>query len=173
MNIILIGFMGSGKSVISRRLSELLGYGSVDMDELVYAKTDTQDMHEVFAKGGEILLRETEIAIAKEYAGQENLIISTGGGVVLNKIILDYFRAAGAVVIFLDTPFARIAERLQKEDTRPLFQDETSIKKLYEFRHPLYTSYANHIIGVESQSIEAIALQITALISSKGSLHGL
>ncbi|MEI8329585.1 MAG: shikimate kinase [Chlamydiia bacterium] len=172
MNIILIGFMGSGKSVIGRRLSELLGYCCVDMDELVYAKTDTQDMYEVFAKGGEILLRETEIAIAKEYAGQENLIISTGGGVVLNKIILDYFRAAGAVVIFLDPPFALIAERLQKEDTRPLFQDETSIKKLYDFRHPLYTSYADHIIDLDCLSIEEIALQIKALIPTNGPLHG-
>ncbi len=58
MNIVLIGFMGSGKSTVAKRLSKLLGLSSLEMDEIVYQKTNTSNMQEVFAKGGELLLRE-------------------------------------------------------------------------------------------------------------------
>ncbi len=166
MNIVLIGFMGSGKSTVAQHLSKLLGFAPIEMDELVYRKTDTQNMHEVFAKGGESLLRETEIAIAKEYASKENLIISTGGGVVLNKIILDYFKKTGGKVIFLNASFDRIVKRIEGDYSRPLFKDLTVAQKLYDFRLPLYLNYADEVIDVDSRSAEEIALKI------KGSLDG-
>ena len=167
MNIVLIGFMGSGKSSVARALSKLLGISWVEMDELVYQKTNSRNMHEVFAKGGELLLRETEIAIAKEYASEENLIISTGGGVVLNKIILDYFKETGGRVIFLNARFEQIAKQLEGDDSRPLFKDLGNAKKLYDFRLPLYLNYADEIIDVDFRSADEIALKI------KGSSDGL
>jgi shikimate kinase len=166
MNIVLIGFMGSGKSTVAKHLSELLDFLAIEMDELVYRKTSTKNMHEVFAKGGEILLRETEIAIAKEYAAKENLVISAGGGVVLNKIILDYFKEAGGKVFFLNARFETVVKRLEGDASRPLFKDITSTKKLYDFRLPLYLNYADEIIDVDSRSAKEIALKI------KGSLDG-
>src|SRR3990167_5099498 len=143
MNIVLIGFMGSGKSTVAKRLAKLLGISWVEMDELVYQKTNTRNMHEVFALGGELLLRETEIAIAKEYASKENLVISTGGGVVLNQIILDYLKEAGGKVIFLNARFEQIVTQLEGDNSRPLVRDLTSTKKLYDFRLPLYLNYAD------------------------------
>ena len=166
MNIVLIGFMGSGKSTVAKHLSELLGFSAIEMDELVYRKTNTRNMHEVFAKGGEILLRETEIEIAKEYASKENLVISAGGGVVLNKIILDYFKKMSGKVIFLNARFETVVKRLEGDSSRPLFKDVTSAKKLYDFRLPLYLNYADEIIDVDSRSAKEIALKI------KGSLDG-
>jgi shikimate kinase len=137
------------------------------MDELVYQKTNTQNMHEVFALGGEILLRETEIAIAKEYASKTNCVISTGGGVVLNKIILDYFKKTGGKVIFLNASFEQIAKRLEGDFSRPLFRDLASAKKLYDFRFPFYLNYADEIIDTDGQLPAEIALKIKELI------HGL
>lgn len=160
MNIVLIGFMGSGKTTAAIALSELLGISWVEMDDLVYQKTGARNMHEVFAKGGELLLRETEIAIAKEYASRKNLIISTGGGVVLNKIILDYFKETGGKVIFLHAKFERIAKRLEGDAARPLFKDFTSAKKLYDFRLPLYLNYADKVIDVGCLTADEIALKI-------------
>jgi shikimate kinase len=124
-------------------------------------------MQEVFAKGGELLLRETEIAIAKEYAAKENLIISTGGGVVLNKIILDYFKEAGGKIFFLNAGFERIMKRLEGDTSRPLFTDLMNVKKMYDFRYPLYLKYTDETIAVDSLSAEEIALKI------KRSLNGL
>jgi shikimate kinase len=173
MNIVLIGFMGSGKSTVAMALSRLLGLAIVEMDDLVYQKTDTRNMQEVFALGGELLLRETEIAIAKEYAAKQNLVISAGGGVVLNKIILDYFKKTGGKVIFLHVPFEQIVKRLKGDDSRPLFKDLTTAKKLYDFRLPLYLNYADEIIDVGFQSAEEIALKIKKMTTKKGSSDGL
>ena len=164
MNIVLIGFMGSGKSTVAQHLSQLLPFAALEMDDLVYQKTNTRTMHEVFAKGGELLLRETEIAIAKEYASKKNLIISTGGGAPLNKIILDYFKETGGKVIFLHAKFEQIIRRLEEDSSRPLFKDLASAKKLYDFRLPLYLNYADEIIDVDSQSVGEIALKIKEMV---------
>jgi len=156
MNIVLIGFMGSGKSSVAKALSLLLGFTIVEMDKLVCQRVGARNMHEVFALGGECLLRETEIALAKEYAEKTDQVVSTGGGVVLSPIIFDYLKEAK--VIFLNASFETIQERLKGDNTRPLFTDEA--RKLYDFRLPLYLHYADEIIDVDSQSAEEIAFKI-------------
>lgn len=166
MSIVLIGFMGSGKSTVAKHLSQLLGFPWLEMDALIYQKTNTQNMHEVFALGGELLLRETEIAIAKEYAERKNLIISTGGGVVLNKIVLDYFKKLDGKVIFLNASFETIVQRLAGDDSRPLFKHVENAKKLYDFRLPLYLSYADQVIDVDILSAEKIAGKIKEIVSN-------
>lgn len=163
MNIVLIGFMGSGKSTVGRRLSQLIHLPCIEMDDLVYKKTNTRNMNEVFALGGELLLRETEIAIAKEVASKDRLILSAGGGVVLNKIILDYFKHKGGEVIFLNASFETIVDRIGKDDSRPLFKQIAAAKNLYDFRQSLYVNYADEIIDVDSLSVEEIAWTIKNL----------
>lgn len=160
MNIILIGFMGSGKTTVAKSLSKLLDRSWIEMDDLVYQKTNTHSMHEVFEKGGELLLRETEIEIAKEYASKKNLVISTGGGIVLNKITLDYFKEMEGKIFFLQAHFDTITKRLEGDTSRPLFKDLTTAKKLYDFRAPLYLNYADEIINVDFLSADEISLQI-------------
>lgn len=164
MNIVLIGFMGSGKSSVAKELSKRIGYAWIEMDDIVFEKTGSNNMHEVFEKGGEILLRETEIAIAKEYAQKKKLVISAGGGVVLNKIILDYFKQANARVIFLQASFETVAKRLEANNSRPLFKHLESAQKLYDFRLPLYLQYADEVIDVNSLCPIKVALKIQELM---------
>lgn len=160
MKIILIGFMGSGKSSVAKNLAHLLHLPLVEMDELVLQKTNTKNMHEVFAKGGELLLRETEIAIAQEYAWAENTIISTGAGVVLNKIILDYLKKDAGKIFFLHASFQTIAVRLADDILRPLFKNIVEAESLYHFRLPLYFKYADQVVEVAKKSVEEIAREI-------------
>ena len=160
MKIILIGFMGSGKSSVAKKLGDLLNLPTLEMDDLVFEKTKTKDMHEVFAKGGELLLRETEIAIAQEYASTDNSIISTGGGVVLNKIIIDYLKKPDGKVIFLNAAFQTLATRLANDVQRPLFKNKAEAELLYHFRQPLYLKYADHVVEVDKKSVEEIAQEI-------------
>lgn len=160
MKIILIGFMGSGKSSVAKQLGHLLNAPTLEMDECVYQKTNTKNMHEVFAKGGELLLRETEIAIAKEYALTENNVISTGGGVILNKIVLDYLKQLNGKVFFLNASFETIAARLGDDSLRPLVTDIGETQSLYHFRQPLYLRYADHVVEVDKKSVEEIAQEI-------------
>ena len=171
MNILLIGFMGSGKSTVANRLSHSLGWPLLEMDDLVYRKTGTCDMHEVFAQGGELLLRRTEIAIAEEFAEKKNWVVSAGGGVVLNKIVLDYFKQAGAQVIFLRAKFDTIAKRLKGDASRPLFDLENA-RKIYDFRLPLYAAYADAAIDVDGRTVEEIAAQILGLVQKKRAANG-
>jgi shikimate kinase len=160
MKIILSGFMGSGKSSVAKKLGPLLRLPIIEMDELVFEKTKTKSMHEVFAKGGELLLRETEIAIAKEYASADNIIISTGAGVVMNKIIFDYLKGGGGKIFFLRATFQTVAARLADDALRPLFKNSVEAKSLYHFRQPLYLEYADQIIEVDKKTVEEIAQEI-------------
>lgn len=160
MKLILIGFMGSGKSSVAKTLSQLLTLPCIEMDELVFQKTNTQNMNEVFAKGGELLLREMEVIIAKEYALSDNNVISTGGGVVMNKLVLDYLKIGNGKIFFLNTPFQTIKERLAHDFSRPLFKNEGEAESLYHMRQPLYLKYADHIIESEKKSVEEIAEEI-------------
>lgn len=161
MKIILIGFMGSGKSIVARKLGELLKLPVVEMDELVFQKTKTTNMHEVFEKGGELLLRETEIAIAQEYALADNIIISTGGGVVLNKVILDYLKGRNGKIFFLNASFKAIMDRITDDTTRPLFKNIIEARSLFDFRHHLYLKYADEVLQVDKKTVEDIAQEVS------------
>lgn len=155
MLIVLIGFMGCGKSSVATQLSALLGFPAVEMDALVYQKTGTQTMQQLFARGGELLLRETEIALAREYAAKKELVISTGGGVVLNKIIIDYFKQSDAKIVYLEAAFETIAARLKHDTSRPLFG-----KDAYDARLLLYARYADLCVDANTASPREIALSI-------------
>jgi shikimate kinase len=161
MKMILIGFMGSGKTTVAQQLAQILKLPIIEMDEIVLQKTNSQSMHEVFAKGGERLLREMEIAISQEYANADQVIISTGGGIVLNKITLDYLKQPSDEIFFLNTPFHVIANRITTNDrSRPLFTNITEAYSLYCFRQSLYLQYADHVIEVLQQSPQEIAQEI-------------
>ncbi len=161
MKIVLIGFMGSGKSTIAHELGTQLGKEVIEMDSVVLKRTESKDMAEVFDKGGEILLREWEIKLAQEWRNAVDVIISTGGGVVMNKIILDYLKENNGTVIFLHSSFDTIQHRIQKDITpRPLFKHLNEAKQLYEFRLPLYKQYADHEVSCDNKSVEEIVSEI-------------
>lgn len=167
MKCILIGFMGSGKTSVAQALSQRLGYSVVEMDTLVYQKTGCADMNQVFAKGGELLLRETEIEIAKEYRAANKVVISTGGGVVMNKIILDYLQEHNGCIIFLESTFQTVAKRVAADSTpRPLFQNKAQAEALYQLRLPLYRAYSDIQIQTDNQPIDQIVEKIIQFIDS-------
>ena len=131
------------------------------MDELVFQKTNTKNMHEVFVKGGELLLRETEIAIAQRICfGVKTALFQQVAGVVMNKIVLDYLKGNNGIIFFLNATFQTIADRLADDITRPLFKNIVEAKSLYHFRQPLYLKYADQVIEVDKKSVEEIAQEI-------------
>lgn len=162
MKIILIGFMGSGKTSVAKKLGHHFNVPILEMDDLVLKKTNKRNMHEVFAKGGETLLRETEIAIAKEYASCEKCIVSTGGGAVMNPIILENLRKNG-IVIYLKASFESITKRLADDAERPLFKNKAEAESLYHLRQPLYAKHADITIDVDTKAVEDIAREIAEM----------
>lgn len=158
MKIILIGFMGAGKTTIAKLLAQKLNIEFIDMDDLVIQKSGRSSGKEIFEKDGELFFRELEIEVARDLQQKQNVVLSTGGGVVMNKIILDYLGQDG-IIIFLKTSYEETKKRVVESD-RPLFQDVISAKKLYDFRLPLYEHYANAIVETDNKTKDAVVDEI-------------
>ena len=139
MNIVLTGFMATGKTQISQCLAERLGYELKDTDEMI-VKSAKMSINDIFAKLGEERFRHMETEIIKQAAKGDKTIISTGGGVVLNPRNIDFLRENG-IIVNLSPEFEVIQERISEAAaTRPLMKGQTieEIKKRFNDRKPFY-----------------------------------
>ncbi len=158
-NLVLIGMPGSGKTKLSRLLSQRLGLTAVDTDALVEARAG-RTIPELFAAYGEAHFRDLETAAVKEAAAMTGAAIATGGGVVLRSENMAALSATG-VVFFRDRALSAIAG--EDHAGRPLIgADKERIYRLYRERLPLYQKYAHHIIP-HTDTLEEAAQLIAAL----------
>ncbi len=162
MNIVLIGFMGSGKTSVAKVLAKKLKMEHVEMDDYVLRKAKRKSVNEIFDKDGEIKFRELEIEVAKDLAKKDGCIISTGGGVIYNKVIIDHLKKNGCVVL-LRTSFAEARRRLEGANDRPLFRNPREARKIYNFRKPLYRAYAENYVRTDGKSINEICDEIAEI----------
>jgi shikimate kinase len=145
-NIVLIGFMGSGKSTVGRELHLRLGYPLVDMDQVIEQRAG-KPITAIFADEGEEVFRRMETDLLKELTdpAAPPRIISTGGGVVGSAENRALLRNMGYVV-WLDAPVETILERTSKSRQRPLLHTEdpaARIRELLAVREPLYQETAH------------------------------
>ena len=160
-NIALIGFMGTGKTAVGEALAARLGKELVETDALVVEKAG-MSIPEIFERDGEIAFREMEIAVIKEIAKKDNIIISCGGGVVLNKINIDRLRNK-CIIINLEAAPSVIAERTAGNDERPLLAVNDrikEIKELLDYRRPFYERAADIEIDTSDLDIDAVVKKI-------------
>lgn len=162
MKLILIGFMGSGKSTVGRELARRLGLDFFDTDELVQKKTRMK-ISEIFKNGGEPYFRQVEEEIIQNLPARDRCVIAAGGGAVLNKTNVKNLKKKGTVV-YLKVPFSVLKERLSGVSDRPLLEGSGSrskkIKTMLESRQNLYESSADVIINCGRKSPEEIATLI-------------
>ena len=163
MKIILIGFMGSGKSSVARVLSEKLKLQLIELDDLVLQKSGRTSINEIFEKDGEPAFRNLEKEVSLSLQNRKNAVISPGGGVVQNKLIMQSLKNNGTI-IYLETPFEVIEKRFASKSVPPLFKDKVSAAKLYETRKKLYEEFADSVISTENKSIEEIAEEIIKVL---------
>ncbi len=145
-NIVLIGFMGSGKSTVGRELQLRLGYPLVDMDQVIEQRAG-KPITAIFEDEGEAAFRAMETALLRELAdpAAPRRIISTGGGVVGSEENRTLLGSMGYVV-WLDAPLKAIMERTSKSRQRPLLHTEdpaAKIRELMAVREPLYQETAH------------------------------
>lgn len=145
-NIVLIGFMGCGKSTVGRELQHRLGYPLVDMDQVLEQRAG-KPITAIFADQGEKAFRDMETALLRELndAGAPRRIISTGGGVVGRAENRALLRDLGYVV-WLHAPTQVIHERTSKTRCRPLLQTDDPIARIETLmaeRQPLYQETAH------------------------------
>lgn len=168
-NIILIGFMGTGKTVTGRALAEQTGLQLVDMDALIEERAN-QSIAQIFAAKGEAAFREMERELTQELAQRSGLIISTGGGIVLNAQNIADFQRSGLVVCLNSSP-ETIFQRLEKDTTRPLLSGDKKqqIEALFEARRPLYAAIEHQIDGdaLDPQERAQAILELYELVTKK------
>lgn len=162
-NIVLIGFMGSGKSTVGRDLHQRLGYPLVDMDQTI-ERAEGRKIAAIFAQEGEAVFRDMETALLQKLAapGGDRTIISTGGGVVARAENRELLRRLGYVV-WLDAPLELIDERTGKSRDRPLLNDgkrDEKIRSLLEQRRPWYRETAHLRVDVADLECHEVATGI-------------
>ena len=163
-SIALIGFMGTGKTHLGKLLAKKLNKLFLETDSII-EELAGKTIPEIFATEGEIRFREREIEACKSISKRENVVIACGGGVVLNKINIDYLKQ-NAVFFCLQASPKTILDRTMKDgkETRPLLNNpdpEKTIRDLLEFRAPFYKAFADFIIDTNRSSDDIVEEIIT------------
>ena len=170
-NIILVGFMASGKTSVGRALAERTGWTPVDADDVIVARAG-KPIHRIFSEDGEPAFRELERQVIAGLCAGERQVIASGGGAFVDPQNREAMLAGGRV-FFLSASPAVILRRVQEEDAggpiRPLlappassgqdYNPEARIAELLAQRMPAY-SQAHHTIDTDTLTPEEVAAEI-------------
>ena len=159
MNIIITGFMGSGKTTIGRKLAKLIEYSFVDTDSEI-ENDQGCSVSEIFKYGGEECFREMETRLLEKLKNIDNSVIATGGGIVLREENRKILKGIGKRV-YLRVPEEELARRLKNDRNRPLLMNnpEIVVQGMLIERGLLYEQ-AECIIDTTQRSPHKIATEI-------------
>lgn len=160
-NIILVGFMGTGKSTIGRSLSQILSYPLIDTDQLI-EKQQGRSIPKIFEEAGEDAFRDMETALLRSLLNQSGHIISTGGGIIVREENRQLLRKMGYVIWLVASP-EEIHNRTSRNNSRPLLITKDpagTIRKLLETRIPLYKECAHLAIETNQLNFDEITTGI-------------
>lgn len=168
-NIILIGFMGSGKTSIGIKLSYRLRRTMTDTDKAI-EKSCGMTVSEIFDRLGEEEFRRMETECLERMLGEaEGQIISAGGGLPIRKENRELLKNLG-IVVFLRATAETICGRLEEDTTRPLLRGDNQRNKVYtmlEARTPAYEGASDVIIDVDNKELETIVDEIIKRVTKK------
>ncbi len=169
MNLILCGMMGAGKTTIGIKIAELTGRRWYDTDELIADKHGK--ISDIFEFYGEAHFRKLETEQVKVIADMDNLVVSTGGGLVLKKENNELLQKKGKIV-FLRASLDTLTKRLRVDGNRPLLQTSAEsirdrLSQLLKERSPVYELVADYIVDVDGKTPEEIAAEIVAITDAK------
>lgn len=158
MNIVLIGFMGSGKTAVGRELASVLKREFLDTDDLIEQET-ALSINEIFLRYGEKEFRKLEKSIVHRASGRADVVIATGGGAVLDPQNVSALKKNG-ILVYLSLSPEEVVQRLNNDDSRPLLNKEdkeNAVVSLLEKRIPIYESVADLVFDTEGKSIKELA----------------
>ena len=155
-NLVLIGMSGCGKSTLGKLAAEKLGKTFVDTDAEIIKRIG-MSIADYFAAYGEDSFRKVESEVVQEISTQNNLVISTGGGVIKNPENIRWLKGNGTVIWIQRDP-----ELLESGNGRPLVPDQEAVRRLYKECLPLYTAAAETIIENDGNEEEALQKILTA-----------
>ncbi len=166
MKIILVGFMGVGKTVIGKKLAKKLKIRWVDIDEEI-EKREQKSIENIFEVYGEGYFRILENNLLKELVNQDNIVISTGGGILKKEENYSILKNEENVVFLdanVDTIIKNLSSNKDEINRRPLLETSINLYKtienlLYE-RYEKYISVSNFKIDTNDKNIDEVVSQI-------------
>lgn len=161
-NIVLIGMPGTGKSVVGRALAARLGYGFVDLDDLIVERAG-KTLPEILRQDGLEAFYALEEAVGTSLE-REDTVVATGGSMVLYPAAMEHLRQNG-VAVWLETPLSQIDDRMPEDltDRGIAAPAGMTLRQIYEERQPLYAQYAD-VIAVSLEGAEETAQQVLSLL---------
>ncbi len=166
-NVFLVGPMGAGKSTIGRLLATELSLDFKDTDKEIEDRSGV-DIPWIFDMEGEEGFRNREAAMLAELSQLDNILLSTGGGIVIrpeNRKVL----AGKGTVVYLKTSIDEQVRRTSRDKKRPLLQNADPrqvLETLMAERDPLYQEVADYIIDTDSRSPKSVAQELSGLLTS-------
>ena len=165
-NVVLTGFMGTGKSTVGRLLAAQLGYTFVDTDELIVAR-DGRSIADIFREEGQFAFRRWEAVISQELAGQTGVVIATGGRLMLDEANAAALSQNSRVFCLTAAPETILSRLDDDEGRRPLLdvpEPAQAIMNLLERRREGYGRY--YQIHTDNKTPAQIAAEILQVINS-------
>ena len=166
-NIVLVGFMGTGKSTVGKVLAKKLGRALVDVDQRIEQKQNRR-IADIFEKEGESAFRRLEKQTVCEVASGSDLVITTGGGAVVDADNLASLKANGIVIALEATP-QTITQRVKDTRHRPLLKSNDvlgEVRRLLEQRRPYYDK-ADLKFATDGKTAAQVADEILAKLENE------
>jgi shikimate kinase len=166
MNIVLIGYRGTGKSSVGKLLAERLGRELVSTDAEVVRRANLP-IPDIVSQHGWEHFRNLESEVCRDFAGKDQLVIDTGGGAILRSQNVELLRANGRL-FWLTAGVPTIVSRIQSHSERPSltgtksFTDE--VDEVLRSREPQYAAASHHIIRTEGRTVEQVVEAVLAQI---------
>lgn len=161
-HIVLVGFMGSGKTTVGKELAKMLAMDQIDIDKVIEDRTK-MTISQIFETHGEPYFRELEFKTVEEMSQHKNIIIfCSGGGTVLNEKNVDNLRKNGVIIWLKASPEA-IYKRVCEENTRPLLKNGMTLERIESIlnsRMALYENAADITVDTDEKSVQDIGLEI-------------
>jgi len=170
-NVYLIGPMGSGKTAVGRRLAVLLGKEFFDSDAEIEKRTGV-DIRYIFEREGEPKFREGEVIA--DLTRLDDVVVATGGGVVLDAANRERLAATGTVV-YLETDLDTLVRRTRSTKVRPLLATDDPravLERLLEARRPLYEQLADLRIETTGRQVRAVAADVAQRLARRVAKKG-
>ena len=164
-NIVLVGFMASGKTLSSKELARRLGWTRVSTDEMIVSR-EGRSISEIFAGSGEPYFRNIEREVVQEVAGHSGLVIDCGGGVAANDENFNALKARG-VSFYLQVSPEAVYRRTKGGTDRPLLNVPDPLQKIKELlaqRDPQYRK-ADFIINSDEDDISKVVDDVLRILS--------
>lgn len=167
-NVILIGFMGTGKTAIGKRLAQALGKQFIDTDKEI-EKVTGMTISQIFNRHGEVRFRSEEKLAVKKACSANNAVIATGGGAVIDDDNIKIMKACGRIICLTARPEV-IQARIKRKDNRPLLQRDKSIERITELlrdREVHYRKVAEEFFDTSDEEHEQVVDRILSYLRSE------